>query len=76
MNRIIENMSSSLFYDGSVPDYQNFLRFIIDPELTRIQNNLSATINFYKDHHPHDGTYYNREKLLPKFKKINGVNKN
>lgn len=73
---LVENWSSIFFYSGMATDYQVFLRFLIDPELSRLQRELSASINFFKDHHPHDGICYNREELLSKFKNLkNGENR-
>lgn len=72
---LVENWSSIFFYSGMATDYQAFLRFLIDPELSRLQRELSASINYFKDLKPHDGICYNREELLSKFRNLkNGKN--
>ena len=67
---LVENWSSIFFYSGMATDYQVFLRFLIDPELSRLQRELSASINFHKDLEPYDGRYYNREIYLSKFRNL------
>lgn len=71
--KAIENLNSIFFYDGPAQDIRTFIHTFNDSELMRIQKELSAQLNYFKDFFS-EFKYYNRDNIS-KYKKQNGGKK-
>ena len=70
MTMILENWQSSMYYNGPPQDLFPYLSTNRDPELVKLQKELAAQLNYYKDYF-FEFKYYNRNNIK-KYKKTNG----